>query len=395
MLTSRLSRSLFLLLCPAVAMAQTATPASGITTLQVSSRIVYVDIVVHDGSGHLVRGLTQKDFQIFEDGKPQKIDYFADHTHDASPPVERPANDLEFSNVGPTSNSVNIILFDFYNTASQDQLYARKQMIRFLEALPPGHQTALFVLSTRLHMLQTFTGSTDRLLAAAKSMKLVSSTAKTIGEEQQGRDFVSAFIAAMGRSASPQNAVSDGEDLGRGQELQSAMNVTGEALNEIAAAVSGYPGRKNLYWLADRFPLFGGPALEIHELAGDITGATTIPQQISGGIKDIPGILNTQDMAEANQGLADAQIAVYPIALTGVEASGMGPEARGMTSAQQLFTQRAALHDIMDNLRTLPEAMPTTEQMTSRALCKRDLRTARITTLSPIFPRTITGRRAH
>jgi hypothetical protein len=78
MLISRLSRALSLLLCPAIGLAQTATPA----TIQVTSRIVYVDVVVHDSSGHLVHGLTQKEFQLAEDGKPQNIDYFVAHSYD-------------------------------------------------------------------------------------------------------------------------------------------------------------------------------------------------------------------------------------------------------------------------------------------------------------------------
>ena len=39
--------------------------------------LVSVDVVVRDGSGNIVRGLTAKDFQVSEDGKPQKIDTFS------------------------------------------------------------------------------------------------------------------------------------------------------------------------------------------------------------------------------------------------------------------------------------------------------------------------------
>jgi hypothetical protein len=61
-------------------------------------------------------------------------------------------------------------------------------------------------------------------------------------------------------------------------------------------------------------------------------------------------MMSTQDMAGANRAIADAQIAVYPISLLGVEASGMGAEARGMTSTQQMFTARVAVRDMMNNL---------------------------------------------
>lgn len=331
---------------PFAAVAQANGPADGgnQNTLQITSRIVYVDVVVRDSAGNVVRGLTEKDFKVLEDGKAQKISFFADHTHDAAMPVESPAGKLDFSNVGPVSNSVNIILFDFNNTATLDQLYARKQMIRFLESLPPGHQTALFVLGKRLHMLQNFTESTDQLVAAAKAMKMEPSMTETTGEMQQEGDFVSEFEAAVGRSPTAPTAATDGLLLEQGAKAQQATDITQLALNEIAAAVSGYPGRKNLYWLADQFPLYGGPALEIHELSSAVTGESF------KYLRNIPEPRSLQDIAEANEGIANAQIAVYPILLTGVEASGMGPEARGMTSTQEMFTRRAALQTMMNNL---------------------------------------------
>ena len=320
-----------------LALAQPAPP----TTIQITSRIVYVDVVVRDSYGRIVRGLTEKDFRLFEDGKPQKIDFFRDHTHDVPPVATKPSNDgaLSFSNVdtvGEGLNSVNIILFDFFNTAPQDQLYARKQMIRFLENLPPGRQTALFVLGTRLRMLQSFTGSTDRLLAAAKAMQMETSTVETHGQQQQDIDMADRFAAAIGRSASPHNAVSDGFNYQAGEDVQRATDITQEALQEIAAAVSGYPGRKNLFWLADHFPLYGGPTLEINDLSQSVLNNS----------------LSTADMANANRGVASAQIAIYPISLSGLEVGDIGPESNlenGQEYARQ-FNQRNAMHEMLNNM---------------------------------------------
>lgn len=113
-----------------------------------------------------------------------------------------------------------------------------------------------------------------------------------------------------------------------------AAHTTQEAMDQITAAVSGYPGRKNLYWLADNFPLYGGPALEIHEASQAMINYT----------------MNTQYMADANNAEASAQIAIYPISLLGLDATGMGAEAAGMTSSKQLFTARTAMHEMLNNL---------------------------------------------
>jgi VWFA-related protein len=333
------------LLCVANAFAQTtldkpAAPA----TIQVTSRIVYVDVVVRDTYGRIVRGLTEKDFHVLEDGKPQQVDFFRDHTHDPMPtPAETTNKDgsLGFSNVDPGgehANSVNIILFDFFNTAPQDQAYARKQMIRFLENLPPGRQTALFVLGTRLHMLQSFTGSTDRLVAAAKAMKLETSTVETVGGQQQNLDMAARFAAAIGRSASGINPVTDGFTFQAGEDTQRAVDVTKAALGEITAAVSGYPGRKNLFWLADNFPLYGGPALEINDVSQAVLG----------------NAMSTADEADANRAIADAQIALYPISLAGLEVGDIGPESNlnpnnGQEYARQ-FNQRNGMHELLNNM---------------------------------------------
>src|SRR6185437_9276703 len=211
---------------PITALSQNAQPLKANTALQVTSRIVYVDVVARDGAGRVIRGLTAKDFHVSEDGKAQKIAFFADHSNDFSAVSAAPGNGLDFSNVGPVSNSVNIVLMDFWNTATQDQPYARKQMIRFLESLPPGHQTALFVLGGRLRMLQNFTGSTDKLVAAAKAMELKPSVMRTTGEQQQESDFVTEFEKATGPSASPYNAAADGLSLHGGDEMQRSMDIT-------------------------------------------------------------------------------------------------------------------------------------------------------------------------
>jgi VWFA-related protein len=304
---------------------------------------VYVDVVVRDSYGHIIRGLTENDFRLLEDGKAQKIDYFRDHTRDAATTTTGAgAHDpLSFSNVAPGSDgssSVNIILFDFFNTAPQDYTYARTQMIRFLEKLPPGRQTALFVLGTRLAMLQSFTGSTDRLVAAAKALQLETSTVETTGEQQQDIALGQAFAKAVGRSASGKNPVAEQNDMAHGQDETRAYAITKIALDQIGAAVSGYPGRKNLYWLGETFPLFGGPVLELHDASRALISNT----------------MSTQDEADANKAEATAQIAVYPISLLGLEVGDIGPESsvdpqNGRELARQ-FNDRSAMHDMLNRL---------------------------------------------
>ena len=152
------------------------------STLRLTSRLVYVDVVVRERSGQVLRDLTQQDFKVEEDGKPQKVDFFQAHSlKQAGLPAGRQtptpaAPQLFYSNIAnrdAASGAINIILFDLLNTPRSDLIYARKQLLKFLSKLPPGQSVALFVLRNNLQMVQNFTGSSDRLLAAAQSINPV------------------------------------------------------------------------------------------------------------------------------------------------------------------------------------------------------------------------------
>ena len=66
-----------------VVVAQQAPPE---VTFQVEVNYVDVDAIVTDDKGNFVTGLTRDDFEVFEDGKPQKIEMFSY----VELPVERP-----------------------------------------------------------------------------------------------------------------------------------------------------------------------------------------------------------------------------------------------------------------------------------------------------------------
>jgi hypothetical protein len=81
------------------------------------------------------------------------------------------------------------------------------------------------------------------------------------------------------------------------------MTYTLNALNSIARSLSGYPGRKNLIWISEAFPLSIDPNME---LSGDtFAGTRNYSTQI----------------AEAADSLIDAQIAMYPIDARGLVTS--------------------------------------------------------------------------
>jgi hypothetical protein len=95
--------------------------------IRANTRAVAVDVVVTRGHDEPVTSLRKQDFHVIEDGKPQSIDFFEEHTALTAPPniklVPMPAN--VFTNVpaAPESDSVNVLLLDLLNTDRQDQKF--------------------------------------------------------------------------------------------------------------------------------------------------------------------------------------------------------------------------------------------------------------------------------
>jgi hypothetical protein len=76
----RIARLVPLCLLPFIAFAQEAGTAKGPEpTLRISTHLVYVDVLVRDSDGKVVKGLAQQDFKVIEDGHPQSVEFFDAH----------------------------------------------------------------------------------------------------------------------------------------------------------------------------------------------------------------------------------------------------------------------------------------------------------------------------
>jgi VWFA-related protein len=355
--------SVFLLLSAAFLLAQETAPAPAqAPVLSVTTRLVYVDVVVRDGHGQFVHGLTQQDFKVLEDGKPQPVNFFEAHTFDAkaAPATAAPAppaGPLAFSNVAPegtASGAINILLFDLLNTSSNDQLFARRQMLKFLRELPSGQRVALFVLGGQLQMLQGFTGSSDLLASAAKMLdpKDFHIMRSQTQQELEADNLQRISDAMSGRD--PAGSIDHwAQDMGREDAINADIRArtTIAALAELARATSGYPGRKNLLWLSGSFPLAVGAWMEYspNPYAGEDVAHTEA---------DLLSMRETANL------MASAQIAVYPISVLGTQTEGVGAESNGAaehsatgaigrrmgTDREGQFSARQVTHTAMEDL---------------------------------------------
>jgi VWFA-related protein len=252
-------------------------------TLKVNSRAVLVDVIVTDKNGNAVKGLKQGDFRVLEQGKKQSISYFEEHTADL---LARRGQDRAFPTMPPnvftnfsplaTPPAVNILLLDALNSPMGDQMYLKKAAQHYLKTLKPGSRIAIFTMSMRLSFIQGFSDDPIVLATAlgyrendrSEPAVLLQSQAESYA---QGKtiEMMVAMEAGGGNSlvfsVSPYSIAAFQQFL---QETRYAQDSdreyrTLQNLNELAAFLGSFPGRKNVIWMSGSFPLelFGQTAM--------------------------------------------------------------------------------------------------------------------------------------
>jgi VWFA-related protein len=299
------------------------------TVLKTITRLVVIDVVATDRNG-AVSDLQRDDFTLLEDGKEQKVRVFSLQRPQANlsggaavAPPKLPEN--VYSNVARYSGSsaLNILLLDALNTNLPHQAYVRDQMIRYLEKMPEGQPVAVYTLGSKLTLLQDFTSDPAVLKKIAKDLKGQVSPLQDNPAGGPETELLPAGVADSGM-VSPQmlRAMQSFEQERVAFQTDLRVTYTIKALDAIAHSLSGYPGRKNLIWISEAFPLSIDPNME---LSGDVfAGTRNYGRQV----------------AEAADALMDAQIAMYPIDARGLippsvfDASSSGTDKFGRSLAR-------------------------------------------------------------
>lgn len=322
-----------------------ATSEPSAATFKTKAQLVQLDVVATDAQGKPVLGLQQSDFTVLEDGVPQQVGVFEPHAPGIRNAESAPAPDIKlppntFTNrvtAPPVEGTLNILLLDVWNTPVTDQAYARKQAIEFLKTLPKGKPLAIFVLGSKLSMVQGFTDDSSTLVAAAEKVLNERSTLLTTEAERQSQQGFTDSIArnalpGLAATGAPAEAIKalqtgGGVDVGSAQartrseavteaeRTAQRVSVTLAAFLATARSVSSYPGRKNLVWLSGSFPVTLKPT------AADFNRISI------GSTSSAPGQAVRENFLEAIRAvataLAAARIAVYPVDVRGIQTSGV------------------------------------------------------------------------
>ena len=115
-----------------------------------------------------------------------------------------------------------------------EQVYARDQLLKFLNGAALDRPVAIFAMQNQLKLLHDF--STDNKSLSAAVAKYRPPAKNNNAESVESR--ASAFSTRGDYHTSE-------------RDIENTLN----QLNVLAKVLAGYPGRKNLIWLSESFPL--------------------------------------------------------------------------------------------------------------------------------------------
>lgn len=305
-----------------VQLAAQQTPAPP-PVFRAATRVVQINVVVHDRDGQPVTNLTKDDFAVFERGERQPIAFFSmDSVAGVAAPPAVPLPSDIFTNAlaqrsgAPTA--VTIILLDLVNTAWANQHAARDGLLKFLKQIEPQDRIALFTLGRRgLTLLHDYTSDATSLV-------------KRLGSEKG--ELSAALDASTLDDASQQELRDMGLDgLADANEREADFFTADRVVNTLASFeaiaqhLTGLPGRKNLIWLSGGIPL--------------MIGFDEMPE-VGGTFSTRDRRIFSVEMDAAVRALNNSGVAIYPVDARGL----MPPPAFSASSRAPLRTPPTLAH---------------------------------------------------
>lgn len=268
--------------------------------LKVETNVVLVDVVVTDGKGDPVPNLHQSDFQVLENGVPQSISFFEEHTGvDPAPVKVPPMPPHVFTNLEPVrlGDSVNVLLLDWLNTQPQDQSYVLAEVTKYLQSLPPGSRLAIFAMGSGLHMVQGLTSDVAGLQAALNAKKSAAAPqVSPLLPTDIGESAEQTMIQMMEMNLTAAAAIEAARDEMAAHAASNAsrrVTITLNRLHQLVRYLSTIPGRKNVIWFAGSFPI-------------DFFPERGLPREYAGELQETANLLTP------------SQVSIYPVSAEGL-----------------------------------------------------------------------------
>lgn len=312
-------------------------------TLRTGTRLVQISVIAQDRKGCPVLDLKREDFQLFDNNKPREVQVFNLDRVEPSPAstTASPAGNTFTNTTGDRSAAagITVIVLDSLNTKWTDQSQAAVQIIRFLRQIQPGDRIAIYSLEySGFRVLHDFTRDASDLVQRLSVWN---------GEIAPKSDMSNALASVL-----------SGEDpIHRWKELAGDAQThdtpkTLRALKLIAQRLEGIPGRKNVIWISDGFPVVEWGNLSVSAAPGphDPRGPEVAPilaerygmaRDSGGKAHDTIGSSSShyREFLAAMKYISQANVAIYPIDIQGL----LGGTASESAHLYQDSTQQAML----------------------------------------------------
>ncbi|HXN48562.1 MAG TPA: VWA domain-containing protein [Bryobacteraceae bacterium] len=310
--SSRLAGALLVL----VMAASVGSPQAAPPVITSTTRLVQVSVIAKEKGGEPAAGLKAEDFRVLVDGRPQKISFFsAESTGVAATSAALPPG--TFSNIlaarGQAINGITVVLLDLVNTRMVDRMYARQQLIKYLEQIQPQDRIGVYVFGGRLRVLHEYTADMadfQRKLADAKSRLISVSGTETPGALDREQSEFDAAFAGRG-----------GNLVEREFYMRNRVMGTLAVFKFLANHLEKVPGRKNLIWVSGAFPM--------------IFGYQTMDNMAEN---------YTEEVDATVRALSQANVAVYPIDARGLTTPPGFDASRGSGSASTTPARSGAVN---------------------------------------------------
>jgi len=254
------------------------------TVIRTTTRLVQIRVMAQDSSGNPVSDLRKEELQLQDNRKPQPIAFL---TFEGSASPAGASNGANRS-AGPTGAEYAVILIDWLNPSYRDRVTDRELVYKFLRNARPRQQIAMYVLGKPSRLLHGFTSDTAELLQTL---------ADTAIDPEDVYDPMPPTLAEPRYKMWA--TLTTEEKIFR---FNVKILDTFETLNKLADGLARVPGRKDLIWISNGFPL----VVDGHAVAGATPAEIEYPENMQ------------ETVAKLNR----ADIAVYSVDARGLVADG-------------------------------------------------------------------------
>jgi VWFA-related protein len=236
---------------------KTETPLPPIAE-SVTVAITNVEVVVTDSKGRRVPGLKQEDFQVFEDGIPQKLTNFFSVTGGRAILADGTAvaldDETKTADVPANLKARYVVYIDNLNIHPLHRTRVFQSFFPFLEkTIGPNAEAMVVTFNRSLKVQQHFTADRGAVIGTLEEIENQSATGNTIVSERQDA------IQHINESKSAGEAINIARQSAEALDADIRLSIDG--IKSAINALAGLEGRKVLIYVSDGLPQIVGEEL--------------------------------------------------------------------------------------------------------------------------------------